>query len=202
MKSLSKLNIGLFKFNRKTFTHSNIPKLELPSLGFQYHELEPVLSKELVTIHHSKHHQTYVTNYNAALDHAKVALDTGNTEKLIQLQSSIKFNGGSHINHSIYWTNLMPVSRKNYFYNIYIDGGGVLPSTTSRFRQHVDLTWGSMENLINVFSANTTAIQVSILNNLIYNINNYRVQDGVGLFLINLLIHLLIWKQLIKIRFA
>ena len=118
MKSFTNLRSQLFsrftKFNSKCF--STVPKIELPKLLYKYDELEPVLSKELVEIHHSKHHQTYVTNYNNALEQVKTALDTGNSEKLISLQGSIKFNGGSHINHSIYWTNLAPVKSNNYLF--------------------------------------------------------------------------------------
>jgi len=120
MKSISRLRVsGIFNFNKRFFT-SSVQKIELPKLQYKYDELEPVLAKELVEIHHSKHHQAYITNYNNALDQVTNALETGNTEKLISLQSSIKFNGGSHINHSIYWTNLAPVKSKLIFFIISI----------------------------------------------------------------------------------
>ncbi len=118
MKSLNRIRTKFFKLNKKGF--ASVPKIELPKLNYKYEELEPVLSRDLVEIHYAKHHQTYVTNYNKALDDVKNALESGNHEKLISLQGSIKFNGGSHINHSIYWTNLAPIkSNINPYYNLY-----------------------------------------------------------------------------------
>jgi Fe-Mn family superoxide dismutase len=111
MKTFSKLGSNLFKFPSKNFA-STVHKVELPKLLYKYEELEPVLGRDVLETHYAKHHQTYVTNYNNALDATALALETGNHEKLISLQSAIKFNGGSHINHSIYWNNLAPVKSK------------------------------------------------------------------------------------------
>ena len=102
----------LKKSNLSCKYFSNFGKVELPKLAYKYEDLEPVLSRELVEIHHSKHHQAYITNYNNNLVQLKEALEKHDHEKIINLQSAIKFNGGSHINHSIYWTNLAPVQSK------------------------------------------------------------------------------------------
>ncbi|GMG01233.1 unnamed protein product [Aspergillus oryzae var. brunneus] len=59
-------------------------------------------------IHHQKHHQTYITNLNAALSAQSTALAANNIPQLINLQQKIKFNGGGHINHSLFWKNLAP----------------------------------------------------------------------------------------------
>ena len=84
-------------------------KVELPKLAFNYEDLEPVLSKDQVETHHTKHHQAYVTNYNKQIEQLKEATEKQDLEKIIYLTPHLKFNGGSHINHSIYWTNLTPI---------------------------------------------------------------------------------------------
>ena len=57
-------------------------------------------------LHHSKHHQTYVTNLNNALRSYSAAAN--DIAAQIALQQAIKFNGGGHINHSLFWENLAP----------------------------------------------------------------------------------------------
>jgi hypothetical protein len=81
---------------------------KLPSLPYDYKDLEPVISAEIMELHHSKHHNAYVTNLNAALDKYSSAQNRGDIAEQIALQSAIRFNGGGHINHSIFWTNLAP----------------------------------------------------------------------------------------------
>ena len=61
-------------------------------------------------LHHSKHHQTYITNLNAALKSYATALSESDIASQIALQAAIKFNGGGHINHSLFWENLAPAS--------------------------------------------------------------------------------------------
>ncbi|KAL4895740.1 Manganese/iron superoxide dismutase [Aspergillus ambiguus] len=83
-------------------------KFTLPPLPYAYDALEPSISKQIMEIHHQKHHQTYVTNLNAALEAQSTAQQANNVPQLISLQQKIKFNGGGHINHSLFWTNLAP----------------------------------------------------------------------------------------------
>jgi Fe-Mn family superoxide dismutase len=99
---------------------SESSKFVLPELKFGYSDLEPVLSSKLLELHHKKHHQTYVTNLNNALDQfegiylmnlfleAKANFDYN---KMSGLTQTIKFNLGGHINHSIYWENLAPIGK-------------------------------------------------------------------------------------------
>lgn len=63
-------------------------------------------------IHHDKHHQAYVTNLNAALNSQAQALEDSNLRQLVSLQKKVKFNGGGHINHSLFWKNLAPPGSK------------------------------------------------------------------------------------------
>nr|WLL73868.1 superoxide dismutase [Trogoderma granarium] len=80
----------------------------LPELPYAYEALEPIISRDIMHLHHEKHHKTYVTNLNAAEEKLKCAVSKGDVTAQIALQSAIKFNGGGHINHSIFWKNLSP----------------------------------------------------------------------------------------------
>lgn len=90
----------------------------LPELPYDFNALEPVISAEIMELHYTKHHRAYVTNLNAALEKYHEAESKNSVAEMISLQSAIKFNGGGHINHSIFWTLL--ASPKN--------GGGGIPS--------------------------------------------------------------------------
>merc|ERR1712039_907480 len=67
--------------------------------------LEPVISAEIMQLHHSKHHQTYVNNLNAAEEKLAEASAKNDVSAIIGLQGALKFNGGGHSNHSIFWQN-------------------------------------------------------------------------------------------------
>ncbi|MDF2550507.1 MAG: sod2 [Chlamydiales bacterium] len=81
---------------------------ELPNLPYDYNALEPVISEEIMRLHHQKHHLAYVTNLNKALEQYQAAEVAQDVASQIALQAQIRFNGGGHINHSIFWTNLAP----------------------------------------------------------------------------------------------
>lgn len=106
------------KIPRKNFCKFlNGTKAELPKLDYQYADLEPVLSAQLVELHYTKHHKAYVDNYNKFIVELETATKNGQLDKIVQLTKDIKFNGGSHINHSIYWKNLAPVKSKKFIKN-------------------------------------------------------------------------------------
>ncbi|VDM70586.1 unnamed protein product [Strongylus vulgaris] len=81
-------------------------KYTLPDLPYDYNALEPVISAEIMQLHHQKHHATYVNGLNTCEEKIQEALSKGKVEEAIALQPALKFNGGGHINHSIFWTNL------------------------------------------------------------------------------------------------
>jgi Fe-Mn family superoxide dismutase len=83
---------------------------ELPKLTYSYDALEPYIDAQTMEIHHSKHHQAYVTNVNAALEkHADFAarpvdeLITNLNEVPEDIRMAVRNNGGGHINHSFFW---------------------------------------------------------------------------------------------------
>lgn len=122
---------------------------KLPELPYDFNAIEPVVSGQIMEVHYTKHHQTYVTNLNAALEKYHEAESKQDVSAMIALQQAIKFNGGGHVNHSIFWTNLAPVSK----------GGGELP--TGGLADALKQEFGSVEGFIEKFSAQTVAIQGS-----------------------------------------
>ncbi len=87
---------------------------QIPDLPYDFNALEPVISAEIMELHYSKHHKGYVTNLNAALEKYHEAESRNDVPAMIALQSAIKFNGGGHINHSIFWTILAPPSKSGH----------------------------------------------------------------------------------------
>jgi len=80
----------------------------LPELSYDYAALEPHISASIMELHHSKHHQAYVTGANAALAALAAARDAGDLSNVNKLEKDLAFNLGGHTNHSIFWTNLSP----------------------------------------------------------------------------------------------
>lgn len=83
---------------------------ELPKLPYAYDALEPHFDAQTMEIHHSKHHQAYVTNLNNAI--AGTELEGKSLEDLLQNIASapapVRNNGGGHWNHSFFWQILSP----------------------------------------------------------------------------------------------
>lgn len=73
----------------------------LPDLPYGYGALEPYISGEIMELHHSKHHATYVNNLNAALTKQQEAEKANDIESVIALQSAVKFNGGGEF-HTLF----------------------------------------------------------------------------------------------------
>ncbi|XP_019911534.2 superoxide dismutase [Mn], mitochondrial isoform X1 [Esox lucius] len=97
-------------------------------------------------LHHSKHHATYVNNLNVAEDKYKEALAKGDVTAQVSLQPALRFNGGGHINHSIFWTNLSP------------NGGG---EPTGELAAAIKRDFGSFQAMQDKMSAATVAVQGS-----------------------------------------
>mgnify|MGYP006349082079 CR=1 FL=1 len=121
----------------------------LPDLPYDFSALEPIISTEIMKLHYSKHHAGYVTNLNAALEKYAEAEKKQDLSSMIELQKAIKFNGGGHINHSIFWTNLAPIDK----------GGGEKPK--GGLLEAIQGEFGSLEHLIEQLSSMTVAIQGS-----------------------------------------
>lgn len=101
-------------------------------------------------LHHSKHHQTYVTNLNNALKSLADASKANDIDTQIALQSAINFHGGGHINHSLFWQNLSPASSPD-----------AKPEAATQLLAEINQTWGSVAKFQEAFSAKLLAIQGS-----------------------------------------
>lgn len=122
---------------------------QLPALPYDFGDLEPVISAEIMMLHYTKHHQAYVNNLNKALEQYAEAEAKHDMAAMIQLQSAIKFNGGGNINHSIFWTNLAS-PKKN---------GGKREKCA--VLDAIDKEFGSFEQFSEMFNTKTGAIQGS-----------------------------------------
>ncbi|MBT2484664.1 MULTISPECIES: superoxide dismutase [unclassified Microbacterium] len=80
----------------------------LPELPYDYSALEPHISGKIMELHHSKHHQTYVTGANTALEQLATARSADDLANVNKLEKDLAFNLGGHINHSVFWQNLSP----------------------------------------------------------------------------------------------
>jgi Fe-Mn family superoxide dismutase len=123
--------------------------MTLPPLDFDYGALEPVISGEIMQIHHSKHHQAYVTNGNLAMEKLADAQQKGDVSTVIATQQAVKFNAGGHINHSIFWKNLAPVSK----------GGGEM--VDGDLHNMIKAQYGSIDSMQTAMNAACVAVQGS-----------------------------------------
>ena len=87
---------------------------ELPKLSYAYDALEPHIDAKTMEIHHTKHHNTYVTNLNAAVEGTEYASKDlneliSNIDALpANIQTAVRNNGGGHANHSLFWEVIAP----------------------------------------------------------------------------------------------
>ena len=121
-------------------------KYELPELPYDYAALEPHISARIMELHHSKHHNAYVTGANTALEKMAEARDKGDAAGAAKLSKDLQFNLGGHVNHSIFWNNLSPE-------------GGDKPE--GELAAAIDDAFGSFDAFRDQFTAAATTIQGS-----------------------------------------
>ena len=118
---------------------------ELPALPYDYNALEPHIDAQTMEIHHTKHHQTYVTKLNGALESYPQLTSKGVDELIADLNSipegirtAVRNNGGGHSNHTMFWQVMGP------------NGGGV---PTGNVANGIDAAFGSFDAFKKQFSA-------------------------------------------------
>jgi Fe-Mn family superoxide dismutase len=116
----------------------------VPPLSYDYNALEPYIDEETMHLHHDKHHQTYVTNLNAALEKHPELQDRPVEDLLRDLNSvpedirtAVRNNGGGHVNHTMFWEIMGP-------------GAGGEP--TGAIADAINEAFGSFENLKTQFN--------------------------------------------------
>ncbi|MDF2789685.1 MAG: superoxide dismutase [Neobacillus sp.] len=121
---------------------------ELPQLPYAYDALEPHIDKETMNIHHTKHHNTYVTNLNNALQGNDELLAKSVEEVIANLdavpeaaRTAVRNNGGGHANHSLFWQILAP------------NGGG---APSGELADAINNKFGSLESFKEEFAKAAT----------------------------------------------
>lgn len=122
----------------------------LPKLPYAYDALEPSISKQIMELHHSKHHQTYVMNLNKTVKALAEAVKSNDIDAQISLQPAINFHGGGHINHTLFWENLTPASSPDAH-----------PEVAKKLLAEIEQTWSSLQKFQDSFAAKLLAIQGS-----------------------------------------
>lgn len=134
----------------------------LPDLTYDYNAMEPVISAETMTIHHSKHHNAYVTNLNIALEKLDVAVSAGDVSAIIGLQGALNFNGGGHVNHTLFWENLCSTGDSEL-------KDGPLKSA-------IESSYGDVDSMKQELSAMSVAVQGSGWGWLGYNVKTGKIE--------------------------
>ncbi len=117
----------------------------LPALPYDYKALEPVIDGETMTIHHTKHHQTYIDKLNSALE-SHEDLKALSVEDLLlsldkvptDIKTAVITHGGGHFNHSLFWQILRPAQDNN------------LPE--GKLAEAIDDTFGSFDEFKKLFT--------------------------------------------------
>ncbi|MBT2498374.1 superoxide dismutase [Agromyces sp. ISL-38] len=123
-----------------------MPTYTLPDLPYDYAALAPHISATIMELHHSKHHQAYVTGANTALEQLAVARESGDLANVNKLEKDLAFNLGGHVNHSVFWQNMSP------------DGGG---SPEGELAAAIDDGFGSFDAFRAHFTATALGVQGS-----------------------------------------
>ncbi|MCD8482775.1 MAG: superoxide dismutase [Verrucomicrobia bacterium] len=120
----------------------------LPQLDYAYNALEPHIDARTMEIHHSKHHNTYITNVNKALADAGVQAPECVLDLISKIdslpegvQTAVRNNGGGHANHSLFWKVIGP------------NAGG---APTGVLADKINATFGDFENFKKEFGAAAT----------------------------------------------
>ncbi|MEC4116521.1 superoxide dismutase [Myroides phaeus] len=112
---------------------------ELPNLPYAYDALEPNIDARTMEIHHTKHHNAYTTNLNAAI--AGTELEGKSIEEILKnldmTKAAVRNNGGGFYNHNLFWTVMSP------------NGGG---EPTGELAEAINKDFGSFANFKEAFS--------------------------------------------------
>jgi superoxide dismutase, Fe-Mn family len=121
---------------------------EVPPLPYDYAALEPYIDAQTMTLHHDKHHATYVTNLNNALQKYP-QLQSKSVEELIRdiksvpddIRTAVRNNAGGHVNHTMFWKIMKP------------KGGG---APTGKIADEIKTAFGKFEDFQKLFNETGT----------------------------------------------
>jgi Fe-Mn family superoxide dismutase len=118
----------------------------LPDLRYDYSELKPSISPQLLELHHSKHHAAYVKGANETLEKLAAMRDSGDFATTGALQKALAFHLSGHVLHSLFWECMTP-------------SGGEPP--TGRLQQAIEAGFGSYDVLKKQMNASIAQLQGS-----------------------------------------
>lgn len=122
----------------------------LPNLDYEYNALGEYISKDIMQLHHSKHHQTYVDKLNATLKDAPELREQTLENLLANVDSlpesvhlAVRNQGGGHYNHSLFWQWMSP------------DGGG---EPGGDLAQAIATEYGSYQEFVDIFTSKALSV--------------------------------------------
>ncbi len=123
---------------------------KLPELGYGYDALGKYVSKDIMQLHHDKHHQAYVDKLNAALDSVPDLKERSLEDLLRSLESlpdtvrtAVRNHGGGHYNHSLFWQWMSP------------DGGG---EPTGQLAADITAKYGTFQAFVDEFTTKSLGV--------------------------------------------
>lgn len=121
----------------------------LPDLAYGYKDLEPFISEEQLSIHHQKHHASYVKGANAIFEKLEDSRKQASDLDMKALLKELSFNVGGHLLHSLFWKNMAPVGK----------GGGQEPK--GALAEMLNKEFGSLERFKKEFSQAAFSVEGS-----------------------------------------
>lgn len=122
----------------------------LPPLQYNYDALGKYISKDIMELHHSKHHQTYVDKLNAVIDTTPELQNRSLESLLINIdelpeaaRTAIRNHGGGHYNHTLFWQWMSP------------NGGG---EPTGELAAHIEEKYGSFQAFVDEFTTKSLSV--------------------------------------------
>jgi superoxide dismutase, Fe-Mn family len=132
--------LNFFETNNNIMRSKTMSKFELPKLPYEYDALEPFIDKMTMEIHHTKHHNAYVTNLNTAIadkpEYVGKSIEDIMSE-ISKYPAAVRNNGGGHYNHSLFWT-------------IMKNGGGGAPA--GQLAEAITSAFGSFDEFKKLFA--------------------------------------------------
>jgi Fe-Mn family superoxide dismutase len=126
-------------------------KYNLPKLPYDYKDLEPYMSAEVLTLHHDKHHAAYIAAANALLDKIQDSRNNNTELDYKSILKALSFNVGGHILHEMFWKNMAPASAK---------GSGVA-KPAGEILKAIEREFGSFERFKKEFSETAKSVEGS-----------------------------------------
>lgn len=143
----NELRLNTKKIHKVSYSKELHMPFTFPKLPYAYDALEPYIDRQTMEIHHTKHHQAYINNLNAALEKYPALQEKTLDALLIELltlpediQTTVRNNGGGHLNHTLFWEWMKP-------------NAGDMPLPHGRIADAIKQTFGDFTKFQEQFNA-------------------------------------------------